>query len=96
MKLLNRLENVLRSSSWASINWHSVSLSHANHSVESIFVWNSEIGNGRKRTIEQRPYRWIGSKSYVSALLSGKKPLTLRIAKVLHQKLGIPAVVLLA
>jgi len=39
---------------------------------------------------------WIGSKGYVSALLSGKKPLTLRIAKVLHQKLGIPAEVLLA
>ena len=39
---------------------------------------------------------WIGSKGYVSALLNGKKPLTLRIAKVLHQKLGIPAEVLLA
>jgi len=39
---------------------------------------------------------WIGSKGYVSALLSGKKPLTLRIAKELHQKLGIPAEVLLA
>ena len=39
---------------------------------------------------------WIGSKGYVSALLSGKKPLTLRIAKVLHHKLGIPADVLLA
>lgn len=39
---------------------------------------------------------WIGSKSYVSALLNGKKLLTLRIAKVLHQKLGIPAEVLLA
>ncbi len=39
---------------------------------------------------------WIGSKSYVSALLSGKKPLTLKIAKVLHQKLGIPAEVFLA
>jgi HTH-type transcriptional regulator/antitoxin HigA len=39
---------------------------------------------------------WIGSKGYVSALLSGKKPLTLRIAKILHQKLGIPAEVLLA
>jgi len=39
---------------------------------------------------------WIGSNGYVSALLSGKKPLTLRIAKVLHQKLGIPAEVLLA
>jgi HTH-type transcriptional regulator/antitoxin HigA len=39
---------------------------------------------------------WIGSKGYVSALLSGKKPLTLRIAKVLHHKLGIQAEVLLA
>lgn len=39
---------------------------------------------------------WIGSKSYVSALLGGKKPLTLKIAKVLHQKLGIPAEVFLA
>ncbi|MEO5910116.1 MAG: transcriptional regulator [Pelobium sp.] len=39
---------------------------------------------------------WIGSKGYVSALLSGRKPLTLRIAKVLHQKLGIPADILLA
>lgn len=38
----------------------------------------------------------IGSKGYVSALLSGKKPLTLRIAKVFHQKLGIPAEVLLS
>lgn len=36
---------------------------------------------------------WLGSKGYVSALLSGKKPLTLRIAKLLHQKLGIPAAV---
>ncbi|MFA4868885.1 MAG: transcriptional regulator [Pedobacter sp.] len=39
---------------------------------------------------------WIGSKAYVSALLNRKKPLTLRIAKLLHQKLGIPAEVLLA
>ena len=39
---------------------------------------------------------WMGSKAYVSALLNRKKPLTLRIAKVLHQKLGIPAAVLLA
>ena len=39
---------------------------------------------------------WIGSKAYVSALLNRKKPLTLRIAKVLHKKLGIPAAVLLA
>lgn len=37
----------------------------------------------------------IGSKGYVSALLSGKKPMTLRIAKLLHQHLGIPAEVFL-
>jgi HTH-type transcriptional regulator/antitoxin HigA len=39
---------------------------------------------------------WLGSKGYVSAILSGKKPLTLNIVKLLHQKLGIPAAVLLA
>ncbi|TDG37051.1 transcriptional regulator [Pedobacter changchengzhani] len=38
---------------------------------------------------------WTGSERYVCALLGGKKPLTLKIAKVLHQKLGIPAEVLL-
>lgn len=39
---------------------------------------------------------WIGSKSYVSALLSGKKPLTLRLAKIFHEQLGIPAQVFFA
>ncbi|WP_276090874.1 transcriptional regulator [Pedobacter sp. JY14-1] len=39
---------------------------------------------------------WIGSKAYVSALLNKKKPLTLRIAKILHKQLGIPAAILLA
>ena len=38
---------------------------------------------------------WLGSKGYVSALLNGKKPITLRIAKLLHQKLGIPTAVFL-
>ena len=40
-----------------------------------------------------QPY--IGSKSYVSAILNGKREITLRIASVLHQKLGIPAEVFL-
>ncbi len=40
--------------------------------------------------------KWIGSKSYVSALLSGKKPLTLRLAKIFHEQLGIPAQVFFA
>lgn len=38
----------------------------------------------------------VGSKGYVSSLLNGKKPLTLQIAKILHQKLGVPAEVFLA
>ncbi|MEO6151444.1 MAG: helix-turn-helix domain-containing protein [Mucilaginibacter sp.] len=33
----------------------------------------------------------IGSKGYVSLVLSGKKDLTLKMAKKLHQFLGIPA-----
>jgi HTH-type transcriptional regulator/antitoxin HigA len=38
----------------------------------------------------------IGSKGYVSAILSGRKPLTLEIARLLHNELGIPADVLLS
>ncbi|CAN5220078.1 helix-turn-helix domain-containing protein [soil metagenome] len=38
----------------------------------------------------------IGSKGYVSSLLSGKKPLTLEIAKIFHQQLGVPAEILLS
>lgn len=38
----------------------------------------------------------IGSKGYVSAILSGKKPLTLEPAKIFHKELGIPANILLS
>ena len=38
----------------------------------------------------------ISSKGYVSAILNKKKPMTLEIAKIFHQKLGIPAEVLLS
>jgi len=38
---------------------------------------------------------WVGSKSYVSAILNRKKPLTLKLAKMFHEKLGIPVQVLL-
>jgi len=38
----------------------------------------------------------IGSKSYVSQILRGKKPLTLEIVKALHNLLGIPAEVLIS
>ena len=40
--------------------------------------------------------KMIGSKSYVSSLLSKKKPLTLEIARVFHRELGVPAEVLLS
>ena len=38
----------------------------------------------------------IGSKGYISSILSGKKPLTLEIAKIFHKKLGVPAEILLS
>jgi HTH-type transcriptional regulator/antitoxin HigA len=38
----------------------------------------------------------VGSKGYVSALLSRRKPLTLELAKLFHKELSIPAEVLLA
>ena len=37
--------------------------------------------------------QYIGSKSYVSSILSGKRDITLRIANILHHKLGIPTMV---
>jgi HTH-type transcriptional regulator / antitoxin HigA len=38
----------------------------------------------------------IGTKGYVSAVLSGKKPFTLELANLFHKELGIPAEVLLS
>jgi HTH-type transcriptional regulator / antitoxin HigA len=38
----------------------------------------------------------IGSKGYISLLLSGKKPLTLEIAKIFHKKFGVSADILLS
>ncbi|WP_019990740.1 helix-turn-helix domain-containing protein [Rudanella lutea] len=38
----------------------------------------------------------LGSKSYVSAVLNRRKPLTLEMARFFHKELGIPATVLLA
>jgi HTH-type transcriptional regulator/antitoxin HigA len=37
----------------------------------------------------------LGSKGYVSALLSKRKPLTLELARILHRKFDIPAEVFL-
>ena len=38
----------------------------------------------------------VGSKGYISSILSGRKPLTLELAKLFHRELNIPAEVLLA
>ncbi len=38
----------------------------------------------------------VGSKGYISSLLNGKKKLTLEIAKIFHQKLGVLAEILLS
>jgi HTH-type transcriptional regulator / antitoxin HigA len=38
----------------------------------------------------------IGSKGYISLILSGKKPLTLELARIFHREFGIPAEVLLS
>ena len=38
----------------------------------------------------------IGSKGYVSAILNKRKPLTLELAKLFHNELGIPADILLS
>ncbi|MBO9573368.1 MAG: transcriptional regulator [Chitinophagaceae bacterium] len=38
----------------------------------------------------------VGTKGYVSAILSRRKPLTLQLAKIFHHELGIPAEVLLS
>lgn len=38
----------------------------------------------------------VGTKGYISALLNKKKPLTLELAKLFHNELGIPADILLS
>jgi HTH-type transcriptional regulator/antitoxin HigA len=38
----------------------------------------------------------VGSKGYVSSILSKRKPLTLELARLFHKELNIPAEVLLA
>lgn len=38
----------------------------------------------------------VGSKGYISAILNKQKPLTLELARLFHQELGVPAEVLLS
>ncbi|MES2773701.1 MAG: transcriptional regulator [Bacteroidota bacterium] len=54
-----------------------------------------KIKMGEKGLFSKDLVAWVGSKGYVSALLNRKKPLTLKLAKIFHQQLGIPAVVFL-
>jgi HTH-type transcriptional regulator/antitoxin HigA len=58
--------------------------------IEAIKLKMDEKGLKSKDLVD-----WVGSKSYVSAILNRKKPLTLKLAKLFHEKLGIPAQVLL-
>ncbi|MFM9839604.1 MAG: type II toxin-antitoxin system HigA family antitoxin [Cyclobacteriaceae bacterium] len=59
--------------------------------IEAIKIKMEENGLRNKDLIGM-----IGSKGYISSLLSGKKPLTLELAKIFHRELGIPAEVLLS
>ncbi len=59
--------------------------------IEAIKLKMDEKGLKSKDLVD-----WVGSKSYVSALLNRKKPLTLKLAKIFHERLGIPAQVLLS
>ena len=59
--------------------------------VEAIKIKMKEKGLRNKDMVGK-----IGNKGYVSAVLSGKKPLTLELAKLFHRELGIPAEILLA
>jgi HTH-type transcriptional regulator/antitoxin HigA len=58
--------------------------------IEAIKLKMEEKGLKNKDLVD-----WVGSKSYVSALLNRRKPLTLKLARIFHEKLGIPAQVLL-
>lgn len=59
--------------------------------IEAIKVKMKEAGLKNKDLVAK-----VGSKGYVSSILSGKKPLTLELAKLFHRELNIPAEVLLS
>lgn len=63
----------------------------ASDSIEAIRLKMEGKGVRNKDFVDK-----LGSKSYVSAVLNRRKPLTLEMAKFFHKELGIPASVLLA
>jgi HTH-type transcriptional regulator / antitoxin HigA len=58
--------------------------------IEAIRLKMSEQGIRNKDFVGR-----LGSKSYVSAVLNRRKPMTLDMAKFFHKELGIPAAILL-
>jgi len=59
--------------------------------IEAIKLKMEELGLKNKDLIGE-----VGSKSYVSMILNGKKPLTLDLARIFHKELKIPADILLS
>jgi HTH-type transcriptional regulator / antitoxin HigA len=59
--------------------------------IDAIKLKMHEMGLKNKDLVGE-----VGSKGYVSALLNKRKPLTLELARLFHQKLDIPAEVLLS
>ena len=59
--------------------------------IDAIKVKMNELGLKNKDLVGK-----MGSKGYVSSLLTKKKPLTLELAKLFHQELNIPAEVFLS
>lgn len=59
--------------------------------IEAIKAKMKEAGLRNKDLVGK-----VGSKGYVSSILSRRKPLTLELAKLFHRELNIPAEVLLS
>lgn len=59
--------------------------------IEAIKLKMEELGLKNKDLVGK-----VGSKGYVSSILSKRKPLTLELAKLFHREFNIPAEVLLA
>lgn len=59
--------------------------------IEAIKIKMKDAGLRNKDLVGK-----VGSKGYISSILSGKKPLTLELAKLFHRELNIPAEVLLS
>ena len=59
--------------------------------IEAIKVKMKDAGLRNKDLVGK-----VGSKGYISSILSGRKPLTLELAKLFHRELNIPAEVLLS